>query len=185
MRIYRFFLVLFLSLGALGCLKAQSLSNLKIGVDLGYGINGHVPIGINVEYNRMIFGITANMAVSKGVEGEKYTGTVNWDQFSEDHISEGSFKQSFVFEVGYFLTTDFALGAGIGYAATTHYRNCYDEFHILGNNGSYYKEINTDSNADLKIFALYKFPTEKNYKFYLKGGYDIVTSAFLSVGVQF
>lgn len=152
------------------------------GVELGYGINGHVPFNISFEHNRIYYGLTFNLSVDKGVKGKRYE-KFNWDEFPEDHRSEGNYKQSFTVDLGYRIK-HFVIGAGIGFLFDVDYRNCYDNFHILGNNGEYYKEKNS-SGFDAKIFALYNFSMNKNCRTYLKAGYDITTSAFLCLGCQF
>lgn len=180
---FKFLLSLLLSIVFVSA-NAQGFSNIKVGAHVGYGINGHLPIGVNLQSNRFIYGLSANLSISKDLKGENYTGTVNWDEYPEDHVNEGSYKQSVTFDLGYFLNEKLAVGGGIGYGWTTYYRNCFDNLHILGNNGSYYIEANGDGILDAKAFLLYRFPVSSYFNIYIKAGYGIISSAFICVGIQ-
>ena len=47
------------------------------------------------------------------------------------------------------LSSSLAFYAGVGYTANTDYRNYYDEFHILGTNGSYWVEGDTEESVNV------------------------------------
>lgn len=181
--IYRFFVSVLLCVVFIGA-NAQSFSKTHIGAHIGYGVKGHLPIGISLQTNKVFYGFTYSPSISKGVKGESYTGTVNWDEFPEDHVSEGSYKESFTVDLGYFVTDYLAIGGGLGYGYTMNYRNCYDEFNILGNNGSYYIEINKEGWLDAKLFLLYKFPVSSMFNMYVKAGYSKSTTGFCCIGFQ-
>ena len=48
---------------------------------------------------------------------------------SEDVKEEGTYYTPVTFDMGYDFK-NFTLGAGVGIAVGTKYRNCFDEFHI-------------------------------------------------------
>ncbi len=103
----------------------------------------------------LTFKINMSADLSRGLKGEDYTGTINWDAFPEDHITEGSFINTFDFGVGKSFNRFIILGL-LGIAIETDYRNCFDKYHILGANGYYYKTIigNKDLNYGIEVSYL-------------------------------
>ena len=79
------------------------------------------------------------------------------------------------------------LGAGVGIAVGTKYRNCFDEFHILGDNGNYYKTTSNGTTGEFKVFAKYRFPTKNPYpicRFYISAQYSIRTGIGATIGID-
>lgn len=163
---------------------SQGFSNTHIGGHIGFSVEGHLPIGVSLQTNKLLYGFSFSPTIVKGVKGENYTGTVNWDEYPEDHVKEGSYTQALTLDLGYFITERFAVGIGLGYGWTTYYRNCFDDLHILGNNGTYYIEAKGEGSVDGKAFVMYKFPISDYSSLYLQAGYDKYTSAFICIGIQ-
>lgn len=130
-------------------------------VGLGYGSGSilYLDIGYFAK-NNIAYYIEFGTQLPSGVNGENYTSTINWDEMSEDHKSQGDYYSIYDFSVGYKFSS-FFIGGVVGYASKTAYRNCYDSYHILGNNGYYYKTTTTgegELNAGIK--AKYFIPLE-------------------------
>lgn len=119
---------------------------------------------------------------SKGTKGELYE-TVNWDGLPEDHIKEGSYYTPITFDLGYDFNS-FTVGIGAGVAIGTKYRNCFDDFHILGNNGSYYKEVKDGTSGEFKVFAKYRFQSKTGIHCYLGAQYTIKTGIGATIGID-
>ncbi|MEA1886530.1 MAG: hypothetical protein U9N72_04905 [Bacteroidota bacterium] len=125
------------------------------GIGLGYGTNkmlsGEIAFITADMWNiKFIFG----SQIPNGTEGEYYD-TINWDEFSEDHIKEGSYWSRIDLGIGKTFG-NFYINGILGYAPKTLYRNCFDEFHILGDNGYYHKTVKgggkINIGADLGVY---------------------------------
>ena len=141
-----------------------------------------MPMNFHLTYKKVYYGFSVAIPVSKGVKGDLYT-VVNWDEMSEDHIDEGTYYTPITFDVGYDIKS-FTIGAGIGIAVGTKYRNCYDKYHILGNNGAYYKEVSDGSSGEFKVFAKYRFPSKSGIHCYLSAQYTIKTGIGATFGID-
>ncbi len=127
-----FILILILIFSEL-CLAQQ------FGVSFGITAKSYVPFDMYfVNSNGLGFKVNCGLDISKGQKGEDYTETINWDAFPEDHVSEGSYYTTIDFGVGKYFEKVYFLGL-VGVAKQTLYRNCFDSYHILGDNGDYYK----------------------------------------------
>lgn len=156
------------------------------GVGFGYTSEGYIPVSIHYTHKKIYYGLSVAVPVSNGTKGENYNAGVNWDEMPEDVTEEGTYYTPVTFDMGYDFK-DFTLGAGIGLAVGTKYRNCYDDFHILGNNGSYYKTISNGTTGEFKIFAKYRFPTKNPYpicRFYISAQYSIRTGIGATLGID-
>ena len=156
--------------------------NWYIGLGIGYASEGYMPMNFHLTYKKVYYGFSVAIPVSKGVKGDLYT-VVNWDEMSEDHIDEGTYYTPITFDVGYDIKS-FTIGAGIGIAVGTKYRNCYDKYHILGNNGAYYKEVSDGSSGEFKVFAKYRFPSKSGIHCYLSAQYTIKTGIGATFGID-
>ena len=163
--------------------KAETpTKNWYIGLGIGYASEGYMPMNFHLTYKKVYYGFSVAIPVSKGVKGDLYT-VVNWDEMSEDHIDEGTYYTPITFDVGYDIKS-FTIGAGIGIAVGTRYRNCYDKYHILGNNGAYYKEVSDGSSGEFKVFAKYRFPSKSGIHCYLSAQYTIKTGIGATFGID-
>ena len=127
-------------------------SKYDVGVDVGYTLEDYVPISIYVGIDKLHLGVSAGIDLQKDLKGQYYS-TINWDELSEDHVSQGEFYIPFTFDVGYNVYRGFVIGAGVGYASKRLYRNYYDNTHILGNNGYYYKTVSDGGSMDVKGYV--------------------------------
>lgn len=155
-----------------------------IGIGLGYTSEGYIPINIHYTHKKVYYGISVAIPAPNGTKGENFNAGVNWDEMPEDLVEEGTYYTPITFDMGYDFK-DFTLGAGIGLAIGTKYRNCFDEFHILGNNGNYYKTTSDGSTGEFKVFAKYRFPTKNPYpicRFYVSAQYSIRTGIGATIG---
>lgn len=162
---------------------------IHVGMDIGFSYNGYFPIGIHFSsYNtKFQFGITAGISMDcTKAEGEHYSN-INWDQFPEDVIDEGSYYTPFTFDVGYKVFGGFVVGFGIGYSTKTIYRNMFDEFHILGHNGCYNISIRGEGSPEYKGYISYYFPSNSDNvgSVYVKGSYYRIMGLGVSMGVTF
>lgn len=107
-----------------------------LGIGLGNTFSFHFGGG-----RIMYFGFAWHHEIFKGVKGEYYD-VINWDQFPEDHKDEGNYYNVFLLKLGSNVkqqNSSFYINLGLN--AETKYRNCFDDFHILGDNGKYWKKI--------------------------------------------
>lgn len=159
-----------------------------VGTDIGFSVNGYVPIGFHFgSYNtKFQYGFTVGVPVNRGVKGEHYP-TINWDEYPEDIVSEGDYYTPFTIDIGYNVYGGIIIGGGLGIATQTVYRNMFDEFHILGYNGSYYLTAKGDPSVEYKGFITYYFPTESD-KFgstFFKASYSHIMGPGISFGITF
>lgn len=153
-----------------------------IGMGIGYTSDGYLPISFHYTHKKVLYGLSVSIPTSKGTKGEQYT-VVNWDENSEDHVKEGSYYTPVTFDLGYGFN-DFTIGIGVGLAVGTKYRNCFDEYHILGNNGSYYKEVSDGTSGEFKAFAKYRFKSRTGIHCYLSAQYTIKTGVGAMIGFE-
>lgn len=153
-----------------------------LGLGMGFSTESYVPINFHVQYKKMHYGLSVCLPVSKGTEGERYE-TVNWDEYPEDHTGEGSYYTPITFDLGYSIKS-FVIGVGAGPAVKTKYRNCFDDYHILGDNGYYYKEAKDGVSADYKAFVKYKFSSQMGLHLYLSAQYTYRTGAGIVLGFE-
>jgi len=123
----------------------------QMGMSLGLSSKLFLPLDIHYAGSNG-FGIKFNFSnnLNKGTEGEDYTSTINWDQFPEDHVKNGAYYTTYDLGLGKYFENFYVLGM-LGLARETLFRNCFDDFHILGDNGYYYKQ--TAGSTDINIGA--------------------------------
>lgn len=153
--------------------KVMPPKDMYVGVGVGYASEGYIPIDVHFLYKKMYYGLSPAIPVSKGTKGERYT-TMNWDEFPEDHVEDGEYYTPLTVDIGYNISS-LTLGVGAGIAIGSKYRNCYDEFHILGNNGYYYKDFSGQTVGEFKAFAKYRFPSRSGIHCYLSVQYTVRT----------
>lgn len=156
--------------------------NLYIAMGFGYTSDKYIPLDIYITYKKVLYGLSVSFPISKGTKGEKYE-VVNWDEMERDHISEGNYYTPITFDLGY----DFkglTVGIGAGIAIGTKYRNCYDKLHILGDNGSYYKEISDGTSGEFKAFIKYRFPSKIGVHCFLLAQYTAKTGIGAVIGFE-
>ena len=106
-----------------------------------------------------------------------------WDEYPEDHTGEGSYYTPITFDLGYSIKS-LVIGVGAGPAIKTKYRNCFDDYHILGDNGYYYKEAKDGVSTDYKAFVKYKFSSQMGLHLYLSAQYTYRTGAGIVLGFE-
>ena len=156
--------------------------DLYFGVGLGFTSESFVPINLHVQYKKMYYGLSTALPVSKGTEGTKYDN-INWDEIPEDHEGEGSYYTPITFDLGYSIKS-LVVGIGVGPAMKTKYRNCYDDYHILGDNGAYYIEAKDGVSADYKAFIKYRFKSQMGIHLYLSAQYTYRTGVGVVLGFE-
>lgn len=146
-------------------------SDFRFGFDLGYSAKGSAPMSMYFGKNKQIYGFSVGVPIGTGEKGEHYPN-INWDEYPEDIIGSGSYYLPYSVFAGYNISEAFLIGGGIGYATCIKYRNMFDEFHILGNNGSYSITISDGGRIEYNIFGQYFIPTSRAGQFYIKGFYS-------------
>jgi len=107
------------------------------GISIGYDSKLHLLLDISYFDKSGISGkFCVGLKLPNGTEGKAYN-TINWDQFPEDIIKEGSYYNTYDFGLGYYFYDFYVFGI-VGFANKNLYRNNFDKFHILGDNGKYY-----------------------------------------------
>ena len=146
-------------------------SDFRFGFDVGYSVEGYLPMSLYFGKDKMVYGFTLGSPVGTGQKGE-YFSNINWDEYPEDIVNSGSFYYPFTVDIGYSISEHFIIGGGLGYAVRLNYRNMYDDFHILGDNGSYHITVTDGGVPEIKVFGQYIFPSESYIKVYIKGFYS-------------
>jgi hypothetical protein len=138
-----------------GIIISMNCSAQKIGVSFGYTTKSYIPIDFYFASSSGLgLKISLSVDTKKNTEGENYSSTINWDAFPEDHKSEGSYLTPIDFGIGKFFDQFYVFGL-IGFSNETLYRNCFDNFHILGENGNYYKLVEGNNDLNYGIEAGY------------------------------
>lgn len=153
-----------------------------LSMDMGITTNGHLPISFNYEENKISYGVMLGFPLINGTSGENYSSTINWDEYSTDTKKEGHFYMPISFDLGYRVFDKVLVGAGLGYAIKYKYRNKYDNYHILGNNGKYYIQTTDGGMFEYKAFAQYCFAPKNGFFWYLKGQYSASMGIGISIG---
>ena len=124
------------------CLIATaSVTFAQFGISVGYSTDNYASFQINSMgslNNDVIYELGYTSELVRGIDGEDMSESVNWDEFPEDFENEGSYYSVINFGVGFKLSKETYLMPKIGYAYETKYRNQYDDYNILGDNGNYY-----------------------------------------------
>jgi len=183
----RFYILFF----ALFTITTTSYSQVKkddnsivFNVDAGYGTKGFVPISFGLIRNSVYYGISLNYNVDTGTNGKKYK-KIGWDELPGDHVSEGSYQNSALLDMGYVCFHNVVIVIGGGYTFTRDYRNCYDETHVLGDDGYYWKNKSVTGDFDCHTYFNYYFGFEKSRTMYLKAGFGRLEGAFACLGLRF
>jgi len=136
-------------------------------MDIGYSSKGYISYNGGAVMKKLLLGIGFDMSINSGEEGEYYS-EINWDEFPGDIVSSGKYIEPLFLQLGYNILGNLYCGVGLGFGEVIYYRNMYDNYHILGNNGSYY--INAPSGKiefQKKVFATYFFPIKNDLFPYL------------------
>lgn len=170
--------------GSLLCFAQYSNDAFNFGIDIGYSQKGYMPVGLYVGINDMQYGLSIGAPLNVGTSGEHYS-TINWDEYPEDIVGSGEYNYPFIFSVARRVYDGLFLGAGIGFAPTVQYRNMYDNFHILGNNGSYHITNMEGNKMEYLGFISYHFAGQNNTNFFVKAFYSDIMGIGASFGTSF
>lgn len=119
---------------------------------IGYGTTRMMSFEFGyIAPNKMIYDFKYGIRIPSGTIGKLYT-VINWDEFPQDVYKDGNYWTTYDISVGRRFNKFFIAGL-LGYSTEILYRNCYDDFHILGDNGYYHKQITGGSKADIGIEA--------------------------------
>ncbi|HYQ57585.1 MAG TPA: hypothetical protein VEP89_09595 [Draconibacterium sp.] len=149
-------------------------SSFSQSFDIGFGYSSSEIVSFDMGYiakNNFAYYIEIGTQVPRGTSGEDYTGTINWDEYREDHRSYGEYYNIYNLAVGYKIGNSVLLAGVLGYADKYSFVNSYDNLHILGDNGAYFirGKLNDDAvNAGIKA----------KYFISLRGG------GFISMGIN-
>jgi hypothetical protein len=160
-------------------------------VEIGMGYSSSMMLNMNVDYispSNVVYSLDGGIALPNGTKGEEYS-TVNWSEYPEDVIEEGEYYNIINLGVGYKFEKFAVLGL-IGYADETLYRNGYDDYNILGDDGSYYKTTKGDNGKlNVGIKGKYFIPIESGLSssmyFTLGAQLTLVGGAGLNIGLAF
>lgn len=131
-----------------------------VGMGMGYTSEGHMPVTFHVTYKKVHMGLSFAVPLNDGRKGEHYS-TINWNEIPEDHVKEGYSYTPYTIDLGYDIR-NLTIGIGGGFASRDKYLNCYDNLHILGNNGSYHITSRDGTVGEYKVFAKYRFASKSS-----------------------
>ncbi len=180
---YLFILLISMSLPEM----AQNQNNTThSGFDVGYSYNGYVPVSLYLGASKTQFGLTVGIPAKTGTKGD-YLPVINWSELpkAEDVIKQGEYYLPITFNLSQPIYNNLYLGAGIGYAFKTSYRNMYDETEKIGENGSYYIKSPDKGRIDYIMFLNYILPSTDSTNFSIRMFYSGLMSAGISIGYAF
>ena len=159
-----------------------------IDIGMGYGTKHILAFDVGmIDKKNTAYYIEFGFQAPNGAVGEYYE-TVNWDELSGDHESEGKYYNIIVnASVGHKFNS-FLVAGLIGYADIIKYRNCFDSYYILGKNGYYYKTVDfKPDKINIGIKTKYFIQTKPESPFYVSVGLKITTIEGLAfnLGIAF
>ena len=114
--------------------------------------NGTVDL---IQSNSYIFGM--EFGIGGATNGEDFTGTINIDQYPEDRTdTESHTLWNIGFRVGKEIYKNLNLIGTLGYFQLSEFEDRYDNFNILGDNGSYVVLKENKDSFYVKIGASYR-----------------------------
>lgn len=111
-------------------MNGKITNNQQFGFDFKFGYKSTV----------LNFGFTRPNKL--GTIGEQMQ-TIGWNEFPEDIYEKGSYYEYIDFGLHHLLHKNILIGATYGLGSETIFRNCYDRFEILGNDGFYHMTRNS------------------------------------------
>jgi len=170
------------------CTFSQSESYFKNNgmfiLDFGLSGNEYLNLNIDIVSKRFLYGFQYDFIRNSKIIGEDYTSTINWNQFPEDFVSSGKeITQIITFNFGYNIFEKFILGCGLGFGEDINYKNMYDNYHILGNNGYYHLIKEGEIKPQIKVFAKYFIPITKKFHISLSSQLTSLTGFGGSAGI--
>ncbi len=126
----------------------------QFGISIGYSSDNFLSFQINSIgslNSDVVYELGYTGEVVRGVDGEDMSEAVNWDEYPEDFENEGSYYSVINFGIGFQLSKETYLMPKIGYAYQTKYRNMYDSYNILGDNGNYHITKKGESKINLGL----------------------------------
>lgn len=160
--------------------SAQEFSPLT--AQIGFSTEKHLTIAFTLDSysENVIYGLMATYNIDKPTSGEFYE-TINRDELREDHREKVDFIGFTMLPmVGVKLAKDLYIGATIGVGVRSYRINCFDSFHILGNNGYYnIKYRNSNGAFDYGAFLNYR------YRWFVLGlGYNKLSGGYINIGFR-
>lgn len=114
--------------------------------------NGTIDV---IESNSYIFGM--EFGLGGATNGEDYTGTININQYTEDRIgTESHTLWNIGFRAGKEIYKNLYLIGTLGYIQLSEFEDRYDNFNILGSNGSYVVLKEKKDNIYVKLGVSYR-----------------------------
>ena len=121
------------------------------GVDMGLGFStGEADITMIFDFeinNNFWIGAQANIGLGGDIEGEDYTDIIGTNQYNEDIYELATDSWAFGLRVGKEINNKIKIVGALGMAIEYEAQNRYDEFTILGNNGSYHVRTGNRENS--------------------------------------
>lgn len=111
--------------------------NAQFEVSMNYGSKQVLRFDCNYAgKNNMVYGVSFGGKFPSGSKGEYYSN-IGWNEFNEDVTKVGKYNIVMNGFVGY-KVKNIIFGGILGFSEDVLYKNCYDGYEILGNNGKYY-----------------------------------------------
>ena len=128
--------------------KAQ----VNAGLYVGAGPTQYSTFGILFGAENHIFRIGFDAEYESFRKRGDLKRDIGWDEYSEDHRSEGEFINFFNIGYSYQVHKNFLVGVQSGFGRKKQYRNSLDPTRTFGDNGRYYKEKRSNKiEADLGV----------------------------------
>lgn len=145
----------------------------RYGFSLGLSAEKFLLMDFNYAHKSGIGGkFNIGYQLENGSAGEDYSSTLDWSEFPDDFVEEGSYYITLDFAVGYYFNFIYAVGM-VGLASESVYQNNRDKSKILGNSeGKYYvtKSGDIGLNYGFEVGAIiHTFTVTIHYTFY--GGF--------------
>ena len=142
------------------------------GVDMGLGFStGEADITMIFDFeinNNFWIGAQANIGLDGDIEGEDYTEIIGTNQYNEDIYELATDSWAFGLRVGKEINNKIKIVGALGMAIEYEAQNRYDDFTILGNNGSYHVKT---GNREISLYAAINCNVTVANWFAIEGGF--------------
>ena len=142
------------------------------GVDMGLGFStGEADITMIFDFeinNNFWIGAQANIGLDGDIEGEDYTEIIGTNQYNEDIYELATDSWAFGLRVGKEINNKIKIVGALGMAIEYEAQNRYDDFTILGYNGSYHVKT---GNREISLYAAINCNVTVANWFAIEGGF--------------
>ena len=114
-----------------------TFAQVRFGLNTRFTTTKNFGLDFKLGYKSVLMNIGFTTPLKKDFVGTRMNN-IGWNQFPEDHYKQGAYYEFTDLGLHYLIHKNIIIGAKVGLGKETVFRNCYDRFEILGNDGYYY-----------------------------------------------